>query len=395
MGKEEIMVTLQKETVSERSLRAAHQRRNDFDWLRVGVVFLLFPYHTARVFDTLEPFYIKNAQTSEPASWFILVASPWSMPLLFFLAGAASWYAMNFRTGGRYAQERVTRLLLPFFFALLLVVPPQAYFAQLTRHTFSGTIFDFYPLYFQSYNLSIGDYEGTIFTFAHLWFVFFLFIFSLLALPLFIYFKSEKGRALIKGRAGGWAGAIIFGGAPALLMVTSAAPDFLGKPAAFYLVIFVLGFVFQGDERFGQVINRWWWVTLGLGLACVPVALVLNQYRQEAGINAGKVAFGLVFNLSSWFLLCAVLAFGNSFLNFSNPLLKYLNKAAYPVYILHQTVIVMVAYFVVQWDLNVLLKYLAILGISVGLTLGFYELVISRVGPVRVLFGLKANRGSS
>src|SRR5690349_8184055 len=112
------MITQQRETITKAS--PGQTRRHDFDWLRVGVVFLLFPYHSARVFDTYEPFYIKNGQTGDPFSWFIIAASPWSMALLFFLAGAASWYALGVRSGGRYFQERLQRLLLPFFFALVL-----------------------------------------------------------------------------------------------------------------------------------------------------------------------------------------------------------------------------------------------------------------------------------
>ncbi|MBN9391426.1 MAG: acyltransferase [Chloroflexi bacterium] len=386
------MITQQKEKANEASLTDGQNRRSDIDWLRVGVVFMLFPYHTARVFETLEPFYIKNSETSEPCNWFIIIASPWSMPLLFFLAGAASWYALSFRTAGRYFQERLQRLLLPFLVALLLVVPPQAYFARLTRHTFSGNIIDFYPVYFQSYSLTKADYDGTIFTFAHLWFVFFLFIFSLMALPLFAFLKSEKGRGLISGLAGSMAGPVIFGLVPGLLLAASVAPDFLGKPALVYLVLFVVGFAFQGDERFRQVLNRSGYLTLALGLACSPVALLLFQYRQENGFPPGKLGFGLAYNLGSWFLLCAVLAFGSRYLNFSNPILKYVNRAAYPVYILHQTVIVMVAYFVVTWDLNVLLKYLVVLGFSIAISLGLYELVISRVGLFKVLFGMKAGK---
>lgn len=370
-------------------------RRNDFDWLRVGVVFMLFPFHTARVFDTLDSFYIKNSQTNELFNWIVIFAQPWAMALLFYLAGAASWYALDFRTGGRYAGERLRRLALPFLFALLLVVPPQAYLAQLSRHTFSGNIFEFYPVYFQNYSLTTSDFEGTIFTFAHLWFVFFLFIFSLVALPLFVYLKSAQGRAMISRLAGGRAVPVIFGIVPGLLVVATLMPNFLGKPVVAYLLFFVVGFILQTGEELRQVIKRYWYLTLAIGLVCTPFALNLFSYSQDAGLTSGKLGYIVSFILVAWFILCAILSFGDWYLNFSNPLLKYLNQASYPVYILHQTVIIVLAYYVVQWDLNIFLKFLVILTGSLAITLGLYELVIRRVGPLKALFGLKPGNSSS
>jgi glucan biosynthesis protein C len=94
-------------------------RRHDVDWLRIGAVFLLIPFHTARIFDIWEPNYVKNAQLSKTMSYlFIASIGSWHMPLLFLLAGAATWLALRRRTPGEYAAERVKRLLVPFVFGL-------------------------------------------------------------------------------------------------------------------------------------------------------------------------------------------------------------------------------------------------------------------------------------
>ena len=103
------------------------QRRWDIDWLRFLAVLLLFPRHTARIFDIGEEFYAKNDQTSKALTYFIDYLKPWHMPLFFLLAGASTWFALRFRSGGSYTRERVKRLLVPFIFGVLVIVPPQSY----------------------------------------------------------------------------------------------------------------------------------------------------------------------------------------------------------------------------------------------------------------------------
>lgn len=87
------------------------------DWIRILAVLLLIPFHTARIFDEWEPFYAKNDQVSGILSYFIGFVNQWQMPLLFFLAGAASSFALDFRTCGDYALERLNLTILDFTFA--------------------------------------------------------------------------------------------------------------------------------------------------------------------------------------------------------------------------------------------------------------------------------------
>jgi hypothetical protein len=132
------------------------------------------------VFDGFDNFYVKNPVRSEPLSWRIVAfLGPWHMPLLFLLAGAATWFALDRRSAGTYAAERVKRLLIPFVFGILVIVPPQALLAR----WFRGGEFSLAEYWTFKGNLS--GYTGN-WTPAHLWFIAFLFVFSLVALPLFI-----------------------------------------------------------------------------------------------------------------------------------------------------------------------------------------------------------------
>ncbi len=113
---------------------ATAERRIDLDWLRIVAVLLLIPFHGARVFDIFTPFYVKNAELSPWLSYAVVAfLNAWQMPLLFLIAGASTWYALGSRGGGRYVGERLKRLLVPFVFGTLVIVPPQMYLALLHR----------------------------------------------------------------------------------------------------------------------------------------------------------------------------------------------------------------------------------------------------------------------
>jgi glucans biosynthesis protein C len=88
-------------------------RLHFIDWLRVLAVLLLFPFHTSRVFNAGNPFYVKSPYLSEGLTWVLHFISVWHMPLLFLLAGASTYFALKMRTPGKYAGERVMRLFVP------------------------------------------------------------------------------------------------------------------------------------------------------------------------------------------------------------------------------------------------------------------------------------------
>jgi hypothetical protein len=132
-------------------------RRADIAWLRILAVLLLFPFHTARVFDVWDEFYVKNDQLSTALTWLIAYMEPWHMPLLFLLAGAASWFALGRRSGGAYSRERVKRLLIPFAFGLLVLIPPQSYLGLLSHSGSAPGYLQWLPDFFQ---LNEADLDG-------------------------------------------------------------------------------------------------------------------------------------------------------------------------------------------------------------------------------------------
>ena len=367
------------------------ERRYDIDWLRVLAVLLLFPFHTARIFDTFDPWYVKNDTLSEALTYFIAFVHPFHMPLLFLLAGASAWFALSYRSGGQYAKERVIRLLIPFIFGLLVIVPPQSYLALLGHSDFSGSYFEWYPNFFSINSSDMDGYFLGGFTPAHLWFIGFLFLFSLLALPLFLYLKRrDSGKRLTGWLAAFFSlpGAILLLAIP--LWVAYGLIDFYPSPL-YFISYFILGYLLVADARFGKAIDRHKAVALVLG----PILYLFVAYFQVAGWPKGvpsgawPIIDAYTVGFAPWFFVIAILGYGRQFLTSSNKFLRYTGQASYPAYILHQTVIVIIGFYVVQWQLGLAVKYVLILAAATAVTALLYELLVKRFNLFRFLFGMK------
>ena len=359
------------------------------DWLRVLAVFMLIPYHTSRIFDFWEPWYAKNIELSSGLSWFRKFFDPWGMPLLFVAAGAAAYFALGHRSGRQYLSERIKRLLVPFVFGLLVLVPPQAYYALLnTAHT-TDSYWQFYPHFFEFGRDPLG-YTGQ-FTPGHLWFILFLFAFAFVALPLFLYFKRESGLCFISRLAAFCEkrGAIFVLAIP--LFLTEALPPDLGPMNLYaYLLLFIFGYLLMADDRFARILAREKSVALILGIGSMSIYFaVLASGSQYADFTWPSIGLAVLNNFNLWFWVIVLLGFGQKYLNFGNKWLAYAGEAAYPVYLLHQTVIVIIGFYVAQWTASVALKYGVIAISATIITLGLYEFLVRRTNPVRFLFGLK------
>ena len=87
-----------------------------------------------------------------------------------------------------------------------------------------------------------------------------------------------------------------------------------------------------------------------------------------------------------------ILGYGATLFTKPNRFLNYASPASMPVYVLHQTVIVVFGYFIIGWTINPLIQYLILLLASSVAILALYESFIRRFNPVRFLFGMKMKR---
>lgn len=348
-------------------------RRNHIDWLRnLGILFL-FPYHTARVFDGGAAFYVKGEVNT--FSTVLVQLSYWFMPLLFLLAGSASFYALKRRSAGRYVRERASRLLVPLLFGVLVVVPPQAYYAMRFHRGYEGSYAGFLWTYFTDFS-DWSEYEGGLSP-AHLWFVLFLFLISVaLVRPMLALIR--------RGYTPGWLRRPL----PALLPVValtalSTLPEVGGKNIFVFAAYFALGFLVVTDDAVMDMIERW--RALFLALAVSGGAGVLMLGGQD-GLPATAVR-----DLACWTALLALLGYGRRHLGGGAKAVAYCNEAAFPVYVLHQTFLVAAGWYVLHVTAAGPVPYVLIMTAAFALSLATYE-IVRRWGPARFVLGMGRRR---
>ena len=367
------------------------------DWLRVLAILGVFLFHSTNVFNTM-PFHIKNVDQSAVITTIQAFFFPWGMALFFMIAGAGTWFALKRRTSGRYLKERSDRLLLPFVVGSIILSPIQLYFEwshKVQTGVFVGSFSQFVGSLPWGPNPRIFAVVG-----YHLWFLGFLFMFSLLALPLFQRLRGRGGRRLISWLAQVCrhrGGILIFVVLP-LVARLGLQPFFPYEHdwADFFFLFsfFVIGYLVISDEQLRQAVRRDWPITLGVGTAAFLGAMAITLSTGELSIEAaprnlqGFAWWGL-FVICGWCWTAFTLFMGMRFLNFSNGLLRYGQQAIVPFFVVHQPAIIVIAYFVAQMNAGLVPKLLiVVVGAFIG-SLALYQLVIRRVGVLRVAFGMK------
>jgi glucan biosynthesis protein C len=365
-------------------MTSSPERRYDLDWLRVLGVLLLIPFHVALIF-VLDPYtvmYIRDTVNSRVLDQVTGFIHMWHMPMLFMISGAATYFALGHRSAGRYIRERFFRLFIPLAFGILTFVP----FTIYIQHSERLSLLEGYAGFF---HIDLNQLDGMkgAFTPAHLWFILYLFVFSLVGLPIFVWLRSEKGKRVIKrlGAATQYPLSLTVLGIP--LALASATGILGAMNPLYYFLIFFFGFVFASDGRFQKSIDRLTWVALGYGM----VETVINGFfptRNFAEWTPQWTTVGLMYEMGRWMLTLAVLGLGHRFLNRTGDLLHYASEAAMPFYLLHMTFSVVAGYFVIRLNAPVWVKYPLIVLVATGLTLVAYELV-RRWDVTRWLFGMK------
>ena len=372
-------------------------RLHYLDWLRVLATLGVFLFHASCVFGPFE-FEINNAQRSDVIMMIQVFFLPWGMPLFFLVAGAASWFALRRRAAGQFTRERTLRVLVPFFTGTILLGPIQLYLSW--SHRSATGVWDGSFVEFVAERLSYPFPKMLGAIGYHMWFLGFLFFFSLLALPLFIWLKGETGRRILSRLAGlcERRGAILLFILPLAVVRLGLQPFFpeLQSWAEFFYfgAFFVLGYLVFADERFSRAIRRDWRILLGVGIAALLAGTAIGMslgFEIEKAPRAFRefLTWGLIV-ACGWCWTAFVLFIGMRYLDHDSKALRYGQATLLPFFVVHQPAILAIAYFVVQWEAPVALKLLVVVLGTFAVSIGLTELVIKRVGILRALFGMKA-----
>lgn len=367
-------------------------RRYDLDWLRVLVFLLLIFYHVGMFFVPWG-FHIKNNEIVDWLTYPMWFTNQWRLPILFVISGMGTFYALQKRSGKQFVFERLKRLAIPLFFGMLLIIPPQVYVERLVKDEFTGTYFEYLTGYAFKGVYPIGNISW-----HHLWFLPYLLLFSLLLIPLFLYLKKHPNigliawlRNLMKKPLGLYVFII-----PLYCFEAFLEPIF---PVTHALIgdwftiingitLFFMGFLLISiKEQFWSTVELYRNYFLIIGVFSFSLMLLITHYYEDSTIRHFTEALLKVLNLWSWVLI--LFGFSAKYLNKKSTLLRYCNQAVYPFYILHQTVMLVIAYYLIDLELSWSFKaFIMILG-TFGITWIIYEFLIRRCKPLRPLFGLK------
>jgi hypothetical protein len=159
--------------------------------------------------------------------------------------------------------------------------------------------------------------------------------------------------------------------------------------------VFVTGFLIAFDLRYREAMERVRLISLVLGLLTTGLMFFFPVDLAPLGNFVRYSVTVFVRSSNSWFWLVAILGFGSRYLNFHNQVLRYAREAVLPFYILHQTVIVVIGFYIANWETSVMVKYLALSTSSFVVIMALYEWLIKRLNVLRFLFGMAVTKGFS
>jgi len=392
--------------------------------MRGFVVAGLVVFHSAVVFAAGTSWFVNDPRPSRGFTVFLLWGTLWGMPLLFAVSGMSARHAMRTRSRAAFARERLARLLVPFAFGLVVLVPPMFYIERLGQPAFHQPYWRFWLSFVNvpaiaRELLPRGSWTsgGTSFDPAHLWFLYVLLLFTVALLPLFAYLAGPRGRPLTS-RLAGFAerhAAVAMLAAPIPIMAVEAVfgPDANtgGWERTVYLFPFLYGFLIASDPRLEDALRRSRWPALAVACAATGPLVSWAGALSRSGTGLGASVppgWSALQGLAGWAWIAAIIGFAGSITTRRRRLqartdtpgaaapgprwqraARYGNEAILPFYLLHEPVIVAAAWLIVRWDAPVFLQYAALVAGSFAATLGLYEALVRRFRVTRFLSGMK------
>lgn len=372
-------------------------RHSYLDWLRIAAIMGVLLFHSAMPFAAEEQWHIRNTERSNLLMEGTFFLSRFRMPLLFFISGAVAFFMLQRRTAGQFIGLRFRRLFIPLVFGMLTLVPVQVYMERVANG-YSGHFFDFYPTIFTT-----GPYPEGNFSWHHLWFIAYLFVYDVVLAPLFRWCVTNRHRltffeALARGQR-------IYG--ILLLPVVCHAALTLRFPQTndfihdwnrhlYWVFFLVCGFLCMCVPGLVGSLER----NRRTSLSLAVLAVFLLNYLRWNGLEPDEVLpnwkedprtylYLALYAATAWLWVFALIGYGKRYLDRKSSALGYINRAVYPFYILHQTVIVVIAYYVVRTTDTIGMKYGFTVIASFLVTMAIYHLFVRPFPLLAFLFGAK------
>lgn len=382
------------------SLLPATHRQFFLDWVRIIGFFVLILYHVGMVYVSWD-YHVKSSVAVTALEPLMQMSSPWRLGLLFLISGAACGWMLQKSGPGRFVRQRSVRLLPPLLFGMALIVPPQAYVEVVEKLGYQGSFMDFMQLYYRAYQGFCRDGHCLdLPTWNHLWFVAYLWAYALVLAA--IVWLVGKRFAQWSEKLAGWLQGWKIIAVPVLvlwlarILLASQFPQTHDLVSdwynhAQYSFLFVLGAMVAAQPRFWQQLDDVRWFSLATAFGCWATLVVYYHLPDSAfapsHVEYWRYLLRMVYASLQWCAPAAACGFAHRHLQFDSAKRRYLTEAVFPVYILHQTFIVVLEHFIKLCKLEQGTEALVLIVLTLTLSYGGYELV-RRVRVLRPLFGL-------
>jgi glucan biosynthesis protein C len=387
--------------------RSESTRFYALDALRVIAFGVLILYHIGMYYVLEWGWHIKSEQ---PQAWLqdvMILTNQWRMSLLFLISSMVLTVLLTrvepkpllfLKRAGELITQRTQRLMIPLLFGMFVIVAPQVYIEWTVNGVIDTTFTQFYLEYINPNTQWLAERHSDIglLTWNHLWFLPYLWVYSLLLILLFPI-MAQLAKLQI--------GIISFSFASSTAMVAiwlmlrntyPTTHDLLNDwySHAKYFLVMVVGAVIILQPKLWEALERTRYVSAVVAL-CMYSLIIADRHDMFGPVGDWMTEFwwfrvmvGYIVVLNHWAWLAAILGFGKRYLNKPMGWVKYLNGGVLPYYMMHQTLIVVAAYSLHSIGFPVGIQFVLILLFTlVGCALT-YELA-KRNMVTRLLFGLK------
>ena len=376
-----------------------NERRVDLDWLRVIVFAILIFYHIGMLYVADWGYHFKSQYNSEFLQNIMLLVNRWRLSILFLISGIAIRYYLQKVSLLKFASMRSLRLLVPLIFAVLVIIPPQLYVEMIDKGDLVNVSYlEFYKAFFDLNHPMFEKYQSGILPHMdvnHMWYVRELWWFSIYLIVLSPVLNSRFIQTMVDFLGNTESPFRLFLIPVVLLSVLAYfvfPSDSEGYRISMGFSFIIVGYLLGWNENLWNLIKLH--RRLFLYCAIVTYFMLIAYYQlvwkqREVAITGLPLFFETLFSyFNRWSWILMILGYGSQYLSKPNKWINYLNQGVYPYYILHQSVLIVLAYWFSDYALGGFFEPLfVIFGTIIVCAIGFE--IIRRFKVLRLLFGLK------
>lgn len=398
------------EVTCNTTYKSQSTRFHALDALRVIAFGVLILYHIGMYYVLEWGWHIKSEQ---PQAWLqdvMILTNQWRMSLLFLISSMVLTALLTriepqpllfLKRSGVLIAQRTQRLLIPLLFGMFVIVAPQVYIEWTVSGVIDTTFTQFYLAYINPNTQWLAERHSDIglLTWNHLWFLPYLWVYSLLLILLFPMMAQLQKLQI---------GMITFAFASSTAMVAiwlmlrntyPTTHDLLNDwySHAKYFLVMLVGAVITLQPKLWEALERTRYVSMLVAL-CMYSLIIADRHDMLGPVGDWMTEFwwfrvmvGYIVVLNHWAWLAAILGFGKRYLSKPMAWVNYLNSGVLPYYMMHQTLIVVAAYALHSIGFPVGIQFVLILLFTLLGCALTYELAKRNV-VTRVLFGLKVKR---